>query len=55
MTKKIHILCSLPRTIFFNFKYLPFRQAKKLPIWIANNVRIYKKVKLFYLMIFILQ
>lgn len=39
--KKMHILLSIPRTIYFNFKYLPFKQAKKLPIWIANNVRIY--------------
>jgi carbonic anhydrase/acetyltransferase-like protein (isoleucine patch superfamily) len=33
-------LLSLPRTIWFNFRYLPFKEAIHLPIWIANNVRI---------------
>lgn len=30
--RKISLLVSLPLTIFFNFYYLPFRQAIKLPI-----------------------
>lgn len=30
----------MPRTIYFNLRYLPLRQAIHLPIWIANNVRI---------------
>lgn len=34
------IVLSIPRTIYFNFRYLPFHQAVKLPVWIANNVRI---------------
>ena len=33
-------LLTLPRSIWFNFRYLPFREAVCLPIWIANNVRI---------------
>lgn len=28
------LLRSLPSTLYFNFHYLPFRQAIKLPIWI---------------------
>lgn len=33
-------LLSVPRSIWFNFRYLPFKEAIHLPIWIANNVRI---------------
>ena len=33
-------ILTLPRTIWFNFRYLPLRQAFYLPIWVANNVRI---------------
>lgn len=40
MNRWIKIIASLPRTIWFNFRYLPLKQAVKLPIWIANNVRI---------------
>lgn len=40
MGRNSKILRSIPRTIWFNFRYLPFRQAIRLPIWIANNVRI---------------
>lgn len=40
MNRRSKILLSVPRTIWFNFRYLPFSQAVKLPIWIANNVRI---------------
>ena len=38
----LNILLSVPKTIFFNFRYLPFKQAIKLPIWLANNVRTYE-------------
>ncbi len=38
--KLINIFLSFPRTIYFNLRYLPLSQALKLPIWIANNVRI---------------
>lgn len=37
----LNIILSIPRTILFNIIHLPFRQAIKMPIWIANNVRIY--------------
>lgn len=40
MGRIIKIIFSIPRTIWFNFRYLPFNQALKLPMWIANNVRI---------------
>lgn len=33
-------ILSVPRSIWFNFRYLPFKEAIHLPIWIANNVRI---------------
>lgn len=32
--KKKWMLRSLPQTIYFNFKMLPFKQACKLPIWL---------------------
>lgn len=32
---KLEILFSIPKTIYFNFRHLPFRQALKLPIWIT--------------------
>ena len=34
------VFLSIPRTIYFNFRYLKLSEAVKLPIWIANNVRI---------------
>ena len=34
------IILSIPRTVWFNFRFLPLKYAIKLPIWIANNVRI---------------
>lgn len=40
MFRLIKILLSLPRTILFNLRYLPTREAIKLPVWIACNVRI---------------
>lgn len=33
-------LLTMPRTVWFNFRYLPLKQAFYLPIWVANNVRI---------------
>ena len=41
MQKMINIILSIPKTIYFNFRYLPFKKAIKLPIWVANNVHIY--------------
>lgn len=40
MNRQFKILLSIPRTLWFNFRFLPFCQAIKFPIWIANNVRI---------------
>ncbi len=40
MNRFVKILFSLPRTIWFNIRYIPLKQAIKFPIWIANNVRI---------------
>lgn len=37
----IKVLLSIPRTIIFNLLNLPIKQAIKLPIWLANNVKIY--------------
>lgn len=34
------LLFSFPRTILFNFRHLPFKQAMCLPIWIAPNCKI---------------
>lgn len=42
MGRIFKILSSIPRTIWFNFRFLPIHQAIKLPIWIANNVKIKK-------------
>ena len=40
MRRTIKILLSIPKTIYFNFRYLPIRRALKLPIWLAPNVRV---------------
>lgn len=32
----------IAKTIFFNFKVLPFRQAIKMPIWIGRKYKIFK-------------
>lgn len=32
-------LLSLPKTIFFNFRYLPFKQAIKFPFFVFYNVK----------------
>lgn len=42
MSRYLKILFSLPRTVWFNLRFLPFRQAIRLPIWIAGNTRIKK-------------
>lgn len=34
------LILALPRTVWFNFRYLPFSQARRLPIWLAPNVRV---------------
>lgn len=40
MGRFFSIILSIPRTIWFNFRYLPLKYAIKLPVWIANNVRV---------------
>ncbi|CAN4273158.1 WbbJ Acetyltransferase (isoleucine patch superfamily) [Methylophilaceae bacterium] len=34
----ISFVLSLPKTIWFNFKYLPFKDALKLPIFVSRHV-----------------
>ena len=46
MMKKWEIIRSMPKTIWFNFKYLPIRQAIKLPIWVTYKSRINIKGKI---------
>lgn len=48
MSNNLIFLLSLPKTILFNFRYLPFRQAIKLPIWLykVNLVRLKGKVNI---------
>lgn len=40
MIKYLLALFSLPRSIWFNFRYLPFSQAIKLPVILAPNVKV---------------
>lgn len=40
--KILHFIFSVPRSIYFNLKYLPFNQAIKLPILISNRAYIKK-------------
>lgn len=40
INKWLRIVLAMPRTIYFNLRYLPLKQAIHLPVWIANNVRI---------------
>lgn len=37
-----HHRLSLSKTIFFNFKSLPLRQACKLPVFIYHNTSLYR-------------
>jgi acetyltransferase-like isoleucine patch superfamily enzyme len=38
--KLLTIALAFPRTVYFNFRYLPLAQAVRLPIWLAANVRL---------------
>ncbi len=40
MNRHLKILLALPRTLWFCFRYLPLRQALRLPVWLAPNVRV---------------
>ena len=35
--KILNIILSIPKTIYFNFYFLPFHQAIKFPIWLKYN------------------
>lgn len=41
----LEVLISLPKTVFFNFRYLPFNEAKKLPILVHYKTKIVKCTK----------
>lgn len=36
----LSIILAIPKTIYFNLRYLPLRQAIHLPVWLATNVRV---------------
>ncbi len=38
LLRAVRLLRSLPKTIYFNFHYLNFSQAIKLPIWVSHRV-----------------
>ena len=38
--KFLKILFALPKTIYLNFRLLPFRDAFKLPIWVTYNTKV---------------
>ena len=40
MSRLTKIISSIPKTIWFNLRYLPFLTAIRLPVWVASNVRI---------------
>jgi len=40
ISKVIIFILSLPKTLLFNFYYLPFHQAIKLPIFIPYNIKL---------------
>lgn len=44
---KLSVILSIPKTIFFNLRHLPFRQAIKLPIWVHYRTQIKVKGKVF--------
>lgn len=38
----VSFFLGLPKTVYINFKYLPFKDAVKLPIWISHHVWLLK-------------
>lgn len=40
MNKKLQVILSLPKTIWFNLNYLPFHQALKFPLFIHYNTEV---------------
>ena len=39
MKKMVRIISAIPKTVWFNFRYLPFSQAVKLPVWLNVNTK----------------
>ena len=35
---RLHILCSIPKTLRFNFHYFPFKTAIKCPVMVSRRV-----------------
>lgn len=40
------LVLSIPKTVYFNFRFLPLAQAVKLPIWIKYNTKIFIEGKI---------
>ena len=40
--KALDLLLGLPKTLIFNFRYLPFSQACRLPVLVSHRVRLVK-------------
>lgn len=38
INKALEVILSLPKTIMFNFRVLPFNQAIRLPIYVYNGM-----------------
>jgi len=36
--KPLLVLLGLPKTVWFNLRYLPWRQAVRLPVWVSHRV-----------------
>lgn len=43
--KKIDMILGLPKSIIFNLRFLPLRQAVKLPIWVSFRTKLKKTNK----------
>lgn len=39
MNRTVRIICAIPKTVWFNLRYLPFKQAVKLPVWLSVNTK----------------
>lgn len=40
LSKLIKVIISMPKTIYFNFRILPFKEASKLPFFISYNTQV---------------
>lgn len=41
MVNRIFNIINFIYSLYFNFRYLPFKQAVNLPIWITTNFRVH--------------